>query len=253
MEDVSDKGDRQNIGVDIDDNTDISEESDPREDEELENEVDTEWCWPKPDCCIHKICPSYLWCDGCLTLIFAVLMVIVGMLLLLCVVLPMAIANPTYQEGSCYRARGIAILKQCSVQDCTYCSQDCWMTYEGISAVPNVTVYLFRGTYDNYDTVNRIVTGSIGMYLGKCWYRDGGADVMWYLYNIKAGLIVGTSIIGIGLLIISLLLFMACYQLKFYAGLCSSITRSLARLRYKLCGRSGYVNVDYDTPLEDKQ
>lgn len=214
------------------------------------------WTWPRPGCCVHKV--PY----GCTLILLALVFIVAGWLLILTGYLPMAVLNPTYSKGLCYGSLGIAILKQCSVKDCLYCSQDCWTVYAGITVVPNITVYFFRGTYDNYDTVQRIVSGRVGQLLGSCWYKNGGLDIMFSLYPAASFLIGCAVLVTIGVLIFLVFVGLFCGKHKYYKNVCTRIrTRdswrsSLAGVGWCLCRscrrrKSGYSDIaENSLPVE---
>lgn len=124
----------------------------------------------------------------CFLLIFACIFGVASFFLFFGLFVPLTISNKSYQEGVCYGTKGKADVRKCEYKVC-------WSVYQGIIAVPNITSYVWKGFYLNHDDVVQIVDGNIGKYLGKCWYKSGGTQIVMKLHNAEVILLISLMIL----------------------------------------------------------
>jgi hypothetical protein len=143
----------------------------------------------------------------CSLLIFPCIFVIASLFLFFGVFVPLAVMNRSYQEGICYGAKGRA-----DQENCEY--KVCWSVYQGVTAVTNVTAYVWKGFYLNHNDVVQIVDGNIGKNLGKCWYKFGGTEIIMRLHNSEAILFISLAILSVAVFTCIIIVATICREKK---------------------------------------
>jgi hypothetical protein len=148
------------------------------------------------------------------SLIFGSSFGVIGICLLLFIYLLNSEYNSTFTEAQCHITNGVVFKRECQVHKagCWNCFTDCWDAFRGLTAIPKTYAYIFSGTFFNEATANEVANRNIGSLFGKCYYRSGGYQIIFHLYNTSASLI--TSIIFLSLSFIIFIMWLAvfCYE-----------------------------------------
>ena len=118
--------------------------------------------------CCRTVTATFLFAVGTFTL--ASIFLFLGWL-------PSYIRQRQYTAAQCVGAMGSVEWHYC-VGGCDGCIVDCWTTFVGISAVPNVTAYLEQATFAQESTAMSAMLKHVGQDMGTCYYTNGGTRIV---------------------------------------------------------------------------
>lgn len=121
----------------------------------------------------------------------AILCLGVGMFFLVIGILISTSVIKYYKTGTCFVDSGTVLKAHCLTNNDKV---DCWNLYEYISAVPNVKVSFFIKTFYDWTEANSTLANDVGKSIGTCYYKDGGATIVFHL-SFTNGLIVSGVIL----------------------------------------------------------
>jgi hypothetical protein len=118
----------------------------------------------------------------------ALCLFVVGSILLLMGWLPNVLEQRKYTRGDCVGIMGRVEWGYCT-GGCNGCYTDCWTVFFGVSAVPNVTVYMEQAKFAQETTAMSAMLRYVGQDLGTCYYKDGGTEVRFQLPDSRMWLV----------------------------------------------------------------
>lgn len=126
----------------------------------------------------------------------------------------LVVDNTSYQEALCNLIVGRITPEPCPIEPykdvIPWCVSGCWIICYDLfirwSAVPGIEVEVFLGRFSNYSKTTEVFLTEINKPAFRCFYRDGGKEIILKLSNPIIFLIICLSLLVIG--IISLLIYL---------------------------------------------
>jgi len=156
-----------------------------------------------------------------------------------------------YTNATCIIAPGRVIFDRCRVGGfgCNKCYQDCWRAYSAISAVPGVSIYLYRGAFFSEGSADNFANQNVGRAIGPCYYTNGGRSIRYSLPDPYGFVIAGIVFFGLALILMIWGIILSCKISPLAIAMRASCRRGLERcltgmLRVCSCRRQGYTDID---------
>ena len=111
------------------------------------------------------------------------------MVIFLASYVPISLNNQTYVVGTCTIVKGQVVF-----------DGDSYNAYFGITAMPNITVYLFIDSYSNETDAIMASNRDIGKSISPCYYKDRGNIIVLSLPNTLGPFVAGFVFLGLAIL-----------------------------------------------------